>query len=277
MILDAWCRLTLLGELRVTSGEGSLVVGSSAQRLLAVMAVVHRARRVRRTTVAERLWPEATGGRATANLRSTLWRLPRPRGRVLVRGDATAVWLDEGVDVDLWRAEELAHRLAGPDALSHADGDLAPLRDDLLPDWAEEWLFLEQESYRQVRLRALETGASVLCREGRFAEALEAAMAAVQAEPLRESAHRRVIEVHLAEGNPSEALRQYDGYRRLLSDELGLRPTDNIRHLVHPLLGRPVDHADDEAGGEARHADVRGRFRATEWPLRVAQDEPRRR
>jgi DNA-binding SARP family transcriptional activator len=50
-----------------------------------------------------------------------------------------------------------------------------------------------------------------------------------------------VIEVHLAEGNPAEALRQYESYRRLVRDELGLTPTAEIRSLVAGLLGRPAD------------------------------------
>ena len=58
---------------------------------------------------------------------------------------------------------------------------------------------------------------------------------------LGESAHQRVIAVHLAEDNHAEALRQYDHYRRLLAAELGLAPSPSIRGLVAPLLGRPVD------------------------------------
>jgi DNA-binding SARP family transcriptional activator len=50
-----------------------------------------------------------------------------------------------------------------------------------------------------------------------------------------------VIEVHLAEGNPAEALRQYETYRRLARDELGLTPTAEIRALVARFLGRPAD------------------------------------
>jgi Bacterial transcriptional activator domain len=50
-----------------------------------------------------------------------------------------------------------------------------------------------------------------------------------------------VVEVHLAGANQAEALRQYDGYPRLVADELGLRPSASIRRLVAPLLGRPVD------------------------------------
>jgi DNA-binding SARP family transcriptional activator len=230
-----------LGEFRLSFEGEVLTVTPSAQRLLAVLAVCYRARRARRSALAERLWPGSARGRAVSNLRSVLWRLPRPRGRVLVPGNATTVWLADGIEVDLWRAEELARQVRASQQPEAVSTDLVPLHDDLLPDWAEEWLVIEQESFRQMRLHALEHGAALLCRDGRFTDALEAGLGALHSEPLRESAHRRVIEIHLAEGNQAEALRQYDGYRRLLARELGLRPSASIRRLVAPLLGRPID------------------------------------
>ncbi|UMG91521.1 bacterial transcriptional activator domain-containing protein [Nocardioides sp. TF02-7] len=119
--------------------------------------------------------------------------------------------------------------------------DLLPLEDDLLPDWDEEWLAMERESFRQLRLHALERVAAESCDRGRFTDALSAGLCAVRSEPLRESAHRTVIAVHLAEGNFAEALRQYDGYRRLLAHELGLPPSPAIDRMLGPLLDRPAD------------------------------------
>ena len=54
-------------------------------------------------------------------------------------------------------------------------------------------------------------------------------------EPLRESAHRALIRVHLAEGNAGEALRQYDLYAGMLWRQLGLGPSPLIEELVRPL------------------------------------------
>jgi DNA-binding SARP family transcriptional activator len=237
-----WGRLDLLGELRVQFEGETQRLSPSAQRLLGLLAVTQRTRPARRAAVAERMWPDTAPGRAASNLRSVLWRLPRPRGRVLVLGNAGEVWLAPDLRVDLWEAEELAHRLCAPDppALTPTT-DLSTLHRDLLPDWSETWLLAEQESYRQKRLHALERSAVLFREQGRFTDALDAGLGAVQSEPLRESAHRRVIEVHLAEGNQAEALRQYDGYRRLLAQELGLPPSSSIRRLVAPLLGRPID------------------------------------
>jgi DNA-binding SARP family transcriptional activator len=233
-------RITVLGEFALAYDGEHHRLWHSAERLVVLLAVHHRDRRARRAVVAERLWPDSSPARAASNLRSVLWRLPRPRGRALVLGDASSTWLSEELGVDLWDAEDGCAALRDVQSVELLP-DLGPLHHDLVPDLDEPWLALERESFRQKRLHALERASEVLCRCGRFTDALEAGLGAVRSEPLRESAHRRVIEVHLAEGNHAEALRQYDGYRRLLAHELGLRPTDTIRRLVAPLLGRPVD------------------------------------
>jgi DNA-binding SARP family transcriptional activator len=54
----------------------------------------------------------------------------------------------------------------------------------------------------------------------------------VRGEPLRESSHAALIQVFLAEGNMSEAVREFTSYRALLHDELGLEPTPRLRHLI---------------------------------------------
>lgn len=235
-------RLSLLEDFEVSFGGEVVPISMPAQHLLAQLAVVQRGRPVQRTALAERLWPEAMPSRAASSLRSVLWRLPRPRGRTLVTCTSTSVRLSEDVRVDLWEVEEQA-RILCEDDLPPAEAlrDLGPLTRDLLPSWHDDWILVEQESFRQKRLHALERSSDAFRSRGRYTDALSAGLGAVRAEPLRESAHRSVIEVHLAEGNHAEALRQYDGYRRMLADQLGLPPSPAIRGLVAPLLGRPVD------------------------------------
>ena len=82
----------------------------------------------------------------------------------------------------------------------------------------------------------------MLSAGGRHADAIQAALAAIRLEPLRETAHRTLIEIHLAEGNWSEACRQYQRCRRLLQDELGVEPSDSMRLLLGsmPQLPEPV-------------------------------------
>jgi hypothetical protein len=71
---------------------------------------------------------------------------------------------------------------------------------DLLPDWYDDWVLLEAEDWRRLRLHALEALAGRLIALGRWGEAANAAGAAVRAEPLRESARAALIQAHLAVG-----------------------------------------------------------------------------
>jgi DNA-binding SARP family transcriptional activator len=96
-------------------------------------------------------------------------------------------------------------------------------------------VLLEAERWRQLRLHALEALSRRLTGVRRFADALEAGMAAVRGEPLRESGHIAVMLVHLAEGNQCEAVAEFERYRALLGTELGLEPTENITGLVRTL------------------------------------------
>ena len=238
------CRLSLLGSFALDTGRQALATRESGARVLAYLAVHGKHRPVSRTTLAERLNPgDGDAGRCAARLRTVLWRMPRADGRSLVTTTATSVTLADFIDVDLWRAETIARRLRTETELDAGTVESAGFADDLLPDWADDWLVLERESYRQTRLHALERASAALCRNGSHEAALQAALTAVACEPLRETAHRRVIEAHMAEGNNAEALRQYQTYRRLLRAELGLAPTAAIRAVVAPLLGRPLDAA----------------------------------
>jgi len=213
--------------------DGRLVnLPRSAQRLLAFVALHEHP--LQRVYVAGTLWIDATDDRAGASLRSSLWRLNRP-GHLLVEATSTHLRLAPDVDVDLRRALAVAHRLLDGSAdAADLDAGEEVLCGELLPDWYDEWLLFERERFRQVSLHALEAVAERLVHAGEVARALEAALSAVRSEPLRESAHRVLIRVHLAEGNRIEALRQYELCRRLLRDRLGVEPSSQLDELLEP-------------------------------------------
>ncbi len=106
----------------------------------------------------------------------------------------------------------------------------------LLEDWYDPWLDDHRERWRLTRLCALEGIALQASEQGRYELAVEAAFAAIRAEPLRETAHAAMIEAHLAVGNLAEASRHYDDYAALLSREMGLRPSTALRARVHEAL-----------------------------------------
>jgi DNA-binding SARP family transcriptional activator len=202
----------------------------SAQRLLAFVALHERP--LLRVYVAGTLWIDASDERAGASLRSSLWRLNRS-GQGLVEATSTHLRLAPAIEVDLRRALALARRLLdGTATVEDLDSADTALAGELLPDWYDDWLLFERERFRQLSLHALEALAERLVASGRLALALEAALSAVRGEPLRESAHRTLIRVHLAEGNRGEALRQYELCRRLLRDRLGIEPSTQLDELL---------------------------------------------
>jgi DNA-binding SARP family transcriptional activator len=228
--------LSLLNAFELRCDGEAVSLPLSAQRLLAFVALHEHP--LLRVYVAGTLWTDSSEERAAASLRSSLWRLHRP-GHRLVVATSTHLRLDPEVDVDLRRAFGLARRLLDGSA-SGDDLDAAetPLDGELLPDWYDDWLLFERERYRQLGLHALEAVAERFIAAGSLPRALEAALAAVRGEPLRESAHRVLIRVHLAEGNAGEALRQYELCRRLLRDRLGVEPSPQLAALVEPLTRR---------------------------------------
>ncbi|HEV7655466.1 MAG TPA: BTAD domain-containing putative transcriptional regulator [Mycobacteriales bacterium] len=221
-------RLRLVGTFELSGPDVPLPVGPATQRLLAYLALSGRA--VRRSVVAGTLGLDSGEPQAAARLRSALWRVPRPGGVPLVDASGDRLQLATAVRVDYRETERAGVR---------ADADA--LREDLLPDWDDDWVVVERERYRQTRLHALERLCARHRSSGDYGAALHAGLLAVGSEPLRESAHRQVVATHLAEGNPAEALRQYETFRRLLRTELGLPPSPAIRALLADLLGRPAD------------------------------------
>jgi DNA-binding SARP family transcriptional activator len=196
---------------------------------------------VNRAAVAGTLWPDASESHAYSNLRSALARLERTCRNAL-QASKLELGLAEDVTVDLRHAQALAHRLldpAGTPGQSDLDAvAIVALSTDLLPDWYDDWVLFEAEDWRRLRLHALEALARRLTAAGRWGEAAEAAGAAVRAEPLRETARAALIRVHLAEGNQSEAVREFTRYRALLHAELGLEPTPPLRRLVQGAYAR---------------------------------------
>lgn len=221
--------------LHLLAGFGVEVCGEevplpgSAQRVVAFVALHERP--VLRTYVAGTLWLESPEARAAGSLRSALWRIHRHTAELVV-ADADTLRLGTEVRVDLRDAETQAHtELAGDSSRITPD----TLTLDLLPDWYEDWVLLERERFRQLRLRALESMCTRLAAAGRLDEALEAGQLALVGEPLRESAHRALVRLHLAEGNAAEALRQYRLCRRLLLEQLGVEPSSLMLELIAGL------------------------------------------
>lgn len=241
--------LSLLDGFELRDGRRLLAVPLNVQRLLAFLAIRHRPQP--RTTVAATLWLDSPEDRAASNLRTALWRARR-LGHDVVVTTGSYVGIGPRVAIDFDRVLAIARRVSSVDVssggavdgavdLDDAGDDTVDLAGDLLPDWSEDWVLIERERLRQMRMHALEALCSRLTDAGRYAQAIEAGLAAIAVEPLRESAHRALVGAYLAEGNACEAVRHYESFRTLLFEGLGIEPSAALTSQVAASSGRSTD------------------------------------
>jgi len=223
-------RLHLLDRLELRCDGAAVFVPDTALRVLAFLAL--RDRYQHRSVIAGTLWTDTTEKRAAASLRTALWRIRRV-GSELVAADGFYLRIGDSVKVDLTEVTDAARLLvADPQSDAEPAVTAETLSKELLPDWHDDWVILERERLRQVRLHGLEALCRRLSALGRHALAIEAGMLAVAIEPLRETTQRVLISAHLGHGNVSEARRQYNVFRHLLQENLGIEPGDELRALV---------------------------------------------
>jgi DNA-binding SARP family transcriptional activator len=148
-LLDGF-RLEVPGRHRRSAGEE---LPRGVQRLVAHLCLSHRPTR---TATAGQLWPDVPEDHAHGSLRSALWRLNKAAPGV-IEVSGSALRLAEGVRVDVWELDDWAQRAISPPGC--ADDVAVPdtaLLGDLLPGWYDDWVLLERERLRQLRMQALE-------------------------------------------------------------------------------------------------------------------------
>jgi DNA-binding SARP family transcriptional activator len=202
-------------------------LSASARRAVAYLAV--KGPVVQRSLMSMELWPTVLETRARANLRRAIWQTPAE----WVTASSWEVRLE--AQVDIADARRVADQALDAVPLDASQIDL--LTRDLLPGWYEEWLLDEQDSFHLTRLQALEAVCRNATRLHQFSLATRAGLAAVCAEPLRQSAVCALIRALLEEGNSYEALRRYEHYRDVLWAELEVEPAADVTALVADVAG----------------------------------------
>ena len=226
--------LRLFDGFRLECESTNITVSSNGQRLIAFLALRGE---TTRADCAGTLWSDVTEARANGSLRTTIWRLNRS-GIRLVESRAQILALAPEIRVDVRTFITATSHI---DQLLQSEGDHGQILSggELLPGWYEDWVLFERERLRQLRLHALEALAKHLAARRQYARALEAALQCVHLEPLRESAHREVLAIHLAEQNVAEALRHYELFRKLMHDEMGIEPSAQLRQMLPERYDMP--------------------------------------
>lgn len=227
---DTRRHISIVGRL----GVSPLVSLTLPARRILVFLALH-SDSVSRGVAAGELWPDQPEAHARANLRRALWQ--SPPGWVLSSADD--LMIDAVVDLPVARG--IAVRALDGSALTLAEIELLSV--DLLPGWHEEWVVSAQETFHLLRVQALEAACLSMATAGQHALATQAGMAALTAEPLRESAAAALIRAHLLEGNRYAAARRFHDFCRVLHSELGVAPNAALVAALGDAATRPTGPA----------------------------------
>jgi DNA-binding SARP family transcriptional activator/pimeloyl-ACP methyl ester carboxylesterase len=207
------------------SGRPLGIRRKKAQALLAYLAVRPGLARSR-DSLAALLWSGTTDQHARHNLRQTLFALRQVTpGPFIVEGELIGLQ-ESAVEVDVAAFERgMAHetRDAFREATSLYRGELLDgFRIDEAP--FDDWLAAERQRLRELALKALEKLLAMDLAAGAPERAVETGLRLLALDPLRESAHRTLMELYARQGRRTAALRQYQRCAEALRRELGVEP-----------------------------------------------------
>ena len=248
--------ISLLGSFRVTlQGEPvTSFVSDKARALLAFLAV-EAGQPHRREALVGLLWPEYPERSARASLRNVLANVRQVIGdrevdppflcieRQTIQFNPEA---DVHVDVTAF-TEGLEQASASPQSHAETVHELEAavalyqggfLEGFSLPDSPafEEWALLKREQLQRQALGALGRLADHYEQRAEYERALRFAWRRVEADPYRGVAQRGLIRLLALNGQREAALAQYETFRRLLADEMGVAPAEETARLYEQIL-----------------------------------------
>ncbi len=227
----------LLGTLEVhIDGCPLPAVRSQKVKWLLALLTLQHGREVRRSWLAERLWPEADPDKALNSLSQCLTSLTRALGTAsarIERPDKHTLRLNlTGVDVDLLAFERLLRNGDVP-SLGAA---VVVYRGPLLAGCPEPWAEAERQERQVLYQQALARLAAHHRAGGDFQAAIRYLRLALKDDPWNEAARRDLMQTLAQTGDREEALNVYrDWFRFLQRQQPDLLPHELTRALYDTL------------------------------------------
>jgi predicted ATPase/DNA-binding SARP family transcriptional activator len=232
-------RISLLGPFDVRiDGRPMERVRSRKEHWMLALLVLRHGREVRRDWLAETLWPDSRIDQSRAYLRLSLYLLKQALGSQAARLQSPTVHslrLDlDDADVDVIAFDAAIAR--GDPASLHTAVSL--YKGPLLEGCSETWAENEQHTREQNFLLALEQLADSERALGRLREASMLLHRLIRQDPLRESAHRALMQILADSGDYAAMATTYRDLRILLRQEVNADPSPETVALYEQLRTR---------------------------------------
>lgn len=215
----------LLGNIRFAQPNRVVIdpPSSSQRRMLAVLAL-----RSRCSTGPDHLADLL--GIAPGAVRTVMSRLRQSLGCDVIQTESHGYRLTTAVDV--LEVERLAKDHSTSDRLRLVERALSMWRGEALREFrTEPWARAEAVRLDELHAQLSDEYAELLIAAGCHGEAILSLAPRVVDQPLRDRTQGLLMLALAGEGRQIEALRSYQNYRRLLADELGVRPSRWIREI----------------------------------------------
>jgi DNA-binding SARP family transcriptional activator len=252
----------ILGPLEVVDGDQPLPLGGRQQRALLALLLLRANEVVATDTLIDRLWGERPPATAAKVLQVQVWRLRKALGGDALATRSPGYVLRVGAgDFDLARFEHLVGEARGAApavAAAKLREALALWRGTALADLAhEEFAAAEVGRLEELRVVALEERVEADLALGLHRELVADLEVLAAAHPYRERLHGQLMLALYRSGRQTDALERFQELRRLLDDELGLEPGEQLKQLQKAILAHdPALDAPDRPEQVARAETV---------------------
>jgi DNA-binding SARP family transcriptional activator/predicted ATPase len=193
-----------------------------------------------REKIAALFWAESDSEHARAALRRTLAYVRDAIGPDHLTADRNSLSLnpDSNYELDL-KGLETASRDGTADSMIQA---VSNVRGDFLEGFSiddslafDDWVSLQREIHHQRMMQVFNRLSRLQAEEGQRAAAIETATQWARRDPLNESAHQRLMELHFANGDRPSALQAYETCKQILARELDLEPSPETQALAERI------------------------------------------
>jgi TolB-like protein/DNA-binding SARP family transcriptional activator/Tfp pilus assembly protein PilF len=258
----ATLELALLGVFQAhVAGQAIDVPGRKERALLAVLAMTPGEARSR-DKLAGLLWGDRADKQARDSLKQALLRLrksfdsehplPLLADREILTLDRNAVMVDVA---EFERLIEEGTPAATARAISLYRGELLEGL-DIGESGFDEWLLIERQRLRDMARDALARLLDQHVASGAHDQAGAIARRLLALDPLREAAHRALMQIYAAQGQTALALKQYQLCRDALQHELGIRPEAETDRLYRSIQDKRTDARRTHSQAPANEAPV---------------------